>query len=644
MKRVLSVLLALCLLIGAVPVFASAADSDFVIEDGVLIEYNGPGGDVVLPDGLTCIGGGSFQWCENLTSLKIPDSVVNIEAGAFMWCTNLTSINIPDGVDNIAWDTFDGCKSLTSINIPDSVISIGERAFGRCESLTSIVIPDSVTSIGSFAFYDCESLISINIPYGVDNIEYGTFSGCKSLTGIKIPDGVTSIGDKSFSGCESLTSIVIPDGVTSIGEHAFLSCSSLASINIPEGVANIADMAFAWCESLTSITIPDSVTSISNAAFRGAGLTSVEIPSGVTAISKYAFAGCSNLKNINVDGNNSIYSSVDGVLYTKAGDKLLFYPAGRNGHFTIPDGVVCVGENAFYQLGPTNCPTGVTFADSVTNIEPFAFSDCNGLTQIVLPKGLTNIGQGAFQVCENLANVTIPSSVVSIGEGAFNYCEKLKDVYYDGTKEQWGKINIDKDNEYLTRATIHFGETPKPPKPSEPTVGDFTDVKASAYYADAVLWAVENGITAGTGGNKFSPNKTCTRDQIVTFLYRSKNSPEVTVTDQFTDMPKSEEFQKAISWAVEKDITVGDGKGHFLPGKGCTRVQAVTFIWRAANRPEPESIATFTDMPANSDFQKAISWASENGITSGIGNNKFGPDQTCTRGQIVTFLYNAKDL
>lgn len=176
-------------------------------------------------------------------------------------------------------------------------------------------------------------------------------------------------------------------------------------------------------------------------------------------------------------------------------------------------------------------------------------------------------------------------------------------------------------------------------------VAGFDDVTSSDFFADSVKWAVEKGVTSGTGNGKFSPGNPCTRDQIVTFLYRFKSSPEVTITNQFTDMPANGEFQKAISWAVENEITVGDGKGHFLPGKGCTRVQAVTFIWRAANRPEPKATATFTDMPANSDFQKAISWAYENGITKGVGDGtKFGPDQTCTRGQIVTFLYNAKDL
>ncbi len=172
----------------------------------------------------------------------------------------------------------------------------------------------------------------------------------------------------------------------------------------------------------------------------------------------------------------------------------------------------------------------------------------------------------------------------------------------------------------------------------------FTDVKPTAYYADAVSWAVTNNITAGIGAGRFAPADTCKREQIVTFLYRSKGSPAVDITDSFSDMPKLEEFRKAISWAVENNITSGIGGGKFAPEKGCTRAEAMTFIWRAAGRPEPKAIADFADMPSNSDFKKAISWAVENNITKGIGNNKFGPNQTCRREHIVTFLYNAKDL
>ncbi len=287
----------------------------------------------------------------------------------------------------------------------------------------------------------------------------------------------------------------------------------------------------------------------------------------------------------------------------------------------------------------TGSDTDVTIPGGVTIIGESFSSD--KIVSVTIPEGVTMINRFAF-FCPNMTWVKIPVSVNRIMSDAFA-CEKLKDIYYSGTREQWNKIFFDFNygDSLAQRVTIHFTGSGDTPAPST----GFTDVKSTDYYADAVGWAVENDITAGTGGGKFSPGKTCTRDQIVTFLYRAKGSPAVTITNQFSDMPKSEEFKRAISWAVENNITVGDGKGKFLPGKGCTRAEAMTFIWRAAGKPEPNAAASFKDMPSNSDFQKAISWAYENGVTSGIGDGtRFGPSNTCTRGQIVTFLYNAKEL
>lgn len=170
----------------------------------------------------------------------------------------------------------------------------------------------------------------------------------------------------------------------------------------------------------------------------------------------------------------------------------------------------------------------------------------------------------------------------------------------------------------------------------------FSDVKPGSFCADPVIWAVDNGITTGVGGGRFAPGDACKREQIVTFLYRSKGSPAVSITDRFTDMPKSEEFQRAISWAVESGITMGNGKGKFNTGMGCTRAEAVTFLWRAAGKPVPSRTYSFSDMPENPDFKTAISWAVENDITQGTGGNKFSPGRTCTRGEIVTFLYRAR--
>lgn len=186
---------------------------------------------------------------------------------------------------------------------------------------------------------------------------------------------------------------------------------------------------------------------------------------------------------------------------------------------------------------------------------------------------------------------------------------------------------------------VESGEDPF--TPPEPTVGGFTDVTISSPYKDGILWAVEQGVTNGIGGGKFGPNNGCTRAQIATFLWRANSKPQAAQPASFSDIPQSGDFYDAISWAVEQGVTNGVGGNKFDPNTTCTRAQAVTLIWRAAGRPKASQAATFTDIPQSGDFYDAISWAVEKGVTNGVGGNRFAPNDTCTRGQIVTFLYRA---
>ena len=241
--------------------------NDFVIENGVLKEYKGQGGDVVIPEGVTSIGDGAFWGCRSLTSVVIPEGVTSIGDSAFAGCSSLTSIVIPEGVTYIGREAFRYCSSLTSVVIPESVTSIGDSAFRECESLTSVVIPESVKSIGAWAFQYCSSLTSVVIPKSVTSIGDGAFRGCINLTSVVIPESVTSIGDWAFVYCSSLASVVIPEGVTSIGGEAFARCKSLTRVVIPEGVTSIGIWAFQDCSSLTSVVIPRSVTGIGKDAF-----------------------------------------------------------------------------------------------------------------------------------------------------------------------------------------------------------------------------------------------------------------------------------------------------------------------------------------------------------------------------------------
>lgn len=169
----------------------------------------------------------------------------------------------------------------------------------------------------------------------------------------------------------------------------------------------------------------------------------------------------------------------------------------------------------------------------------------------------------------------------------------------------------------------------------------FYDVPNDAYYYEAVKWAAENGITGGVGNSLFAPNQPCTRAQIVTFLWRAAGSPEPKNMSNFSDVPADSYYAKAVAWAVENGITGGTGDGKFSPDAACTRAQAVTFLYRASGAPAVSGNAAFSDVAANAYYAAAVKWAEKNGITGGIGGGLFGSDNNCTRAQIVTFLYRS---
>lgn len=169
---------------------------------------------------------------------------------------------------------------------------------------------------------------------------------------------------------------------------------------------------------------------------------------------------------------------------------------------------------------------------------------------------------------------------------------------------------------------------------------DFADVPTDAYYYEAVKWAAKKGITGGIGNGLFGPNQPCTRAQIVTFLWRAAGSPEPKSMSSFSDVSADSYYAKAVAWAVENGITTGTGDGKFSPDATCTRAQSVTFLFRAIGK-LVDSKAEFSDVLTDSYYANAVAWAVENGVTNGIGDGLFGPDNSCTRAQIVTFLFRA---
>ena len=273
-------------------------------------------------------------------------------------------------------------NSIVTVEIDSGVTSIGDYAFSECSNLTSVSIPSGITSIGMYAFCQCSNLSLVTIPSSVINIGEGAFQYCSNLTSINIPDSITDIHNSTFQQCSNLSSVNIPYNVTSIGNAAFYGCSSLTSIIIPDRVKTIDSYAFISCSSLISVTIPDSVSSIG----------------------RYAFGLCSNLKAINVNSNNTTFTSENGVLFNKSKTVLMQYPIGKiSTYYTVPN--------------------------SVDSIATSAFRTCAYLNTVTIPDNVTRLGSNVFDGCYNLRYVTIGNSVKSLGQAVFLSCGSLADIY-----------------------------------------------------------------------------------------------------------------------------------------------------------------------------------------------------------------------
>ncbi|MDE6266505.1 MAG: leucine-rich repeat domain-containing protein, partial [Muribaculaceae bacterium] len=253
------------------------------------------------------------------------------------------------------------------------------------------------------------------------------------------PNSVISIGERSFSGCTGLTSIGIGNSVTTIGNNAFNSCNALSSVEIPNSVISIGERSFSGCTGLTSIGIGNSVTTIGNEAFKGcSGVKTFIIPKSVTSVGNDAFAKCYTLVksaypetlknpfNFGLCFSYPVNSTIeDGVIYDTNKEKIYFVTSDIEGDFNIPESVKEIGPSAFQDC---NRLTSVTLPDHINNIEDLAFKNCSGLTSIQIPDSLTHIAKSVFENCTGLTSVKLGESITLIDESAFNRCTTLASV------------------------------------------------------------------------------------------------------------------------------------------------------------------------------------------------------------------------
>ena len=304
-------------------------------------------------------------------------------------------------------------------------------------------------------------------------------------------------------------------------------------------------------------------------------------------------------------------------------------------HVVVEEGITGISLNAF-----VDSPNLVDakLPDSLLSIGGHAFAFCNKLESITLPPNLQIIGDRA---CPLIKQITIPRSVTTIDYLAIGYREPEAPKTRSGAVTRVPSFRIygypgSAAEAYAWEHNFDFYSLE----------GDkrFSDVKESDYFAAPVHWAVWRGITAGTSALTFSPSKVCTRAEVMTFLWRTAGSPKPKSTStSFKDVKKNAYYAMAVAWAVENGITTGTSATTFSPNASCTRGQIVTFLWKAAGARTVSETASFTDVDPSSYYAKAIDWAVHYGISSGTSANTFSPNAKCTRAQVVTFLWRMKE-
>ncbi|MCM1297162.1 MAG: leucine-rich repeat domain-containing protein [Muribaculaceae bacterium] len=429
-KRIVSLVFALVLCLALFPAVALGAESDFTIVGQWLLEYNGPGGEVVIPEGVTQVNASVFAG-HAVTSVTIPASLTdeNSVLSMFYDCPSLSAIDVASGNPvYTAWDGVLYSRNMTQIvrcpegkntmTIPSSVTKIGNRAFRNCANLSSVALPTSLTEIGDAAFLNCTGLESILILGNVRTVGNYAFDGCEKLTYVGMQTGVTQIGECAFRSCSSLTTIALPDSVQSVGGGAFKGCTALKKVTLPKGLTTIENAVFSDCGELTDVVIPEGVTEIGPYAFEKCRkLPEINIPDGVTGIGTYAFSYCQSLSDV-----------------------------------TLPEGLTSIDRRAFqYCTGLS----GVTIPGTVTSIGEDPFYGCSALERMTFAPGTKEVGGTVFNGCSALRRVILPDTLTKVTPSTFSGVER--DIHYAGDEQDW--INVENAEYLWSTMTVHYNST-----------------------------------------------------------------------------------------------------------------------------------------------------------------------------------------
>ena len=560
-----------------------------------------------------------FYYCNGLTNLDLSSfntSNVTDMADMFRGCNSLTNLDLSSFDTSNVTDMggmFDDCNSLTNLDLSSfdtSNVTVMGSMFSGCESLINLDLSSfdtsNVTVMGGM-FYGCESLINLDLSsFDTSNVTGMTgmnfmFYHCNSLTNLDLSSFDTSNVREMgvmFSGCESLINLDLSSfdtsNVTAMGAM-FYGCESLINLDLSSfDASNVTDMGymFASCESLTNLDLSSFDTS------------------NVTEMSRM-FNGCNCLEVLKTPKINNVSIELPLAMYDKDGNTYTDLPI-------LSESIVLASSQQL--AGETSNPvSGIKFDKDTVIIKK---GSSEKLIATVLPNTAFNKNLNWSSSDENVATVDENGLVTAVSEGSADITVTTDDGGFTAVC----KVEIAKK--------IAFK--------------DVADEKL--WYYDSVYWAVRNNVTSGMGEGTFQPMAKLSRAQAVTFLYNLAGRPDVSglQAKEFTDVSNTAWYYNAVKWAVANKITSGYGTGTFQPNATCNRAMIVTFLANyakaAGTYKEPTTSASFKDVKAKDWFKKSVDWAVENGITSGYGQGTFSPNVTCNRAMMVTFLKKVAEL
>ena len=626
----------------------------------------------------------------NFTSVSFSDSVKTIGDRAFENCKQLATVTFGQGLETIGSYAFEGSGISGELKFPDSLKRIKTFAFSNCLGITEIDFPEGNATIEYGAFTGDTGIQKIKIPLSeiqFDKLNNGGYWIFTQYTENKLETIVvgTAPTENSMSlfanSLAGLKTIVIGTGVSKINNYAFQNANLLESALYPSDL-NIGN-EYQGNQNLINVGTKYTVANGNMEQGDEQTMLTFETPNGKTCPTVTYLS--TNESAVTVDENGKI-KAVGSV-----GQKATIKAQYDGTTFAKVD--VTIGTSAdgdFYSIDPTIADqtyTGAALEPAVkvtkngevisdTEYSVKYSSNTNvGTATATVKVGDTVIGTATFNIVKATPTLTIaaspeslrgggkvtltvsgaPAKVVPTCEGVTiteNSDGTFSAVLPNRTATYTFTVNYAESENYTAasaeckvsvtrRYSSSTTVTPEPtPEPTPEETVKFSDVSTSAYYYDAVKWAVENGVTDGVSATLFAPYEPCTRGQIVTFLWRAAGSPEPKTASSFADVPASAYYAKAVAWAVENGITNGMTETTFAPDATCTRGQSVTFLYRALKGTASGS-ANFTDVKSDAFYADAINWAVANNVTNGTSNTTFSPNADCTRAEIVTFLYRA---